>query len=279
MRVLPGQATGIEHPVPANHWIMPLRHAGGDGLRTREVVATVLRETPSEIPRTQGERFLYYDGLLPRLPSPQVSVADGQWHIALPAGDPCHDVVAAWRRDGQLQVAIAPGAHPASSTVAMRPVKADNIAAGWKVLVDGSIAAGLDAAAAKSLQECWGESLCGDGLTVLWRIPQVAYDRMLPLSATPAATTQIRVGLAHFTNCEPTFDADLLKRIAALADPDQINAAIAAITAYGSAATPTLRTMVTLGRWPAGIDNPVMPSAAILDRVRVILGDRPLMSR
>jgi hypothetical protein len=111
------------------------------------------------------------------------------------------------------------------------------------------VAAGLNDGEAASLVACWYDALFvkgEDGLTLLHRLPQETYESMLPLTATPAPRSVVRVGLVAFTHLEPSLAADvnaLIDRLVAAAPAEQFDV-MTKLKSYGGAAFPMLRARI-----------------------------------
>jgi hypothetical protein len=191
--------------VEPGHWIETLR----------KVAATdVFAPVGEEGHGLERERFVYYDGLLPR----------GQWlvpevgkdgvRLTNRAGFPVLDVTLVDRRTpGRVLVGRLPRLDTGvkGQAVDSRPVDVGRWAKeGADTLRKQLTDAGLFDDEAGSLVELWRRELFeSDGLTLFYRLPQEEYDRQLPLILRPRAEKLVRVGLVVHPHCEP----DLAKRV------------------------------------------------------------------
>jgi hypothetical protein len=71
------------------------------------------------------------------------------------------------------------------------------------------------------LVELWKKDLLGSpGVTVFYRLPQEEYDRLLPMTISPASAKIVRVGLVLHPNCEPDLAEVILGLVKQLDDND-----------------------------------------------------------
>jgi hypothetical protein len=194
-------------PVDKGHWVETLRAAGGD-----DVFALVGEERFG----LEREKFLYYDGLLPRGRWATVKVDGDRVTLTSAATVPLFDVVVTdRRRPGKLRVARLDRLD-AGATQA--PALAEADARAWpaeaeKALLAQLTGSGLFDAEARSLVALWREDLLlAEGVTVFYRLPQQEYERLLPLTMAPRPERLVRVGLVQHPHCEP----DLAERVARL---------------------------------------------------------------
>jgi hypothetical protein len=203
----PGRPERPLLPVEKGHWVETLREVGG---------ADVFAHVGEERFGLEREKFLYYDGLLPRGQWVSVKVEKERVTLTSRATHPLFDVVVTdRRRPGQLRVArldrMGPGATqalvPAEADVRRWPIEAE------KALVEQLSGAGLFVAEAKSLVALWRQDLLlAEGVTLFYRLPQEEYERLLPLKMAPRPEKLVRVGLVQHPHCEP----DLADRVAQL---------------------------------------------------------------
>ncbi len=196
-------------PVDRGHWVKTLRAVKADDVFAR------VGERGFGYER---EKFVYYDGLLPRGKWVAVTALKECVGLANQAKHPVFDVTVVDRRSpDQIRVArlarLEAGAEV--KAVAFAAEDARNWpGAGVKTLTAQLKQAGLNEDEAGALVELWKKDLFETGgLTVFYRLPQSEYDRLLPLTMRPRPEHLVRVGLVCHPHCEP----DLAQRVAALA--------------------------------------------------------------
>lgn len=196
-------------PVDDGHWVKTLR-----GVRCDEVFAHVGEEDFGY----EREKFVYYDGLLPRRDWLAVTVHKGGVGVRSRVKHPVFDLTAVDRRvPGRTRVARVLKVEAGAEVRALDFAEVD--AAAWpgsavRALTAHLRAAGLLDDEAGSLVELWRRELFEvEGLTVFYRLPQEEYERLLPLKMTPRPEELVRVGLVQHPHCEP----DLAERVARLA--------------------------------------------------------------
>jgi hypothetical protein len=191
-------APGFE-PVDARHWMAELRKVKADDVFARcgEMRFGV-----------QRERFVYYDGLLPRGDWAALSFARGEVRIANKAKHPLFDVTLVDRRAaGKVRVARLEKLDGGADARALELKEID--AAEWaregpKTLLGQLQGAGLFEDEAAALVELSRAELFeADGLTLFYRLPQDEYERLLPLTLKPTAEKLVRVGLVIHPACDP----------------------------------------------------------------------------
>jgi hypothetical protein len=190
------------------------------------------------------ERFLYYDGVVPAPKGVRATVAaDGSVGLTGAKDFDAADVRVIDRRDGKLRVARFAELKAGAGVARVEFADADADAEA-KRLTESLAAAGLNADEAGSVTAIWKKDFFeAPGLTLVYRIPQSVYDRMLPLTVDPRPETVVRVGLVHHVvGGDPALPA----RIAAIVqefdaeDFDVREAATKRLAELGRAAVPHL---------------------------------------
>jgi hypothetical protein len=196
-------------PVDDKHWIKTLRD-----VKAEDVFARVGERNFG----CERERFVYYDGLLPRGKWLEIVVAKENVSVASRAGHALFDLTIVDRRKAdRIRIARVAKMEPGAKVAEVEFKEAD--AKDWpvasaKTLTGQLTDAGLFEDEAKSLAELWKKDLfLAPGVTVSYRLPQQEYDRLLPLNMKPKPEKIARVGLVMHPHCEP----DLAERVAALA--------------------------------------------------------------
>ncbi len=213
-------------PVSQSDWVkvkdfeLP-RHAWIEDARLAEVArftvsgSHIQRSAPWITTRSETERFIYYDGLVPApdylrctaVTAAAVTVKNtakfpiANLFLVDRRGDrPTKDWAVACRTEP-----IPAGGERAIPLQAIRPAKDSEdlkkLAASVRQTL---LATGLTPAETDSILKIWhADFFEADGLTAFWILPQAEYDRMLPLRVTPApANRPTRVGIAHHPHFE-----------------------------------------------------------------------------
>jgi hypothetical protein len=198
--------------VPAaaeGHWVQVLRAVKAD-----DVFARVGERNFG----CERERFVYYDGLLPRGRWLAVAVRGERVELRNQVDHPVYDVTVVDRRTpGKVRVARLARLDGGASSRALKFTEPE--AKGWPAAAAREMAGQLKAAGlhedeAGSLAELWKKELFEtEGVTVFYRLPQTEYERLLPLTMSPRPEELVRVGLVIHPHCEP----DLAERVARLA--------------------------------------------------------------
>lgn len=209
-----------EFPLPADCWLRQARLPAATPLT---VVGSsdgpYVIYTPHGKDRPETERFLYYDGLVPAPDNLRCEKIDDTT-ITLrnrAAFDVARAFVVDRRAKGTVGFAVLTGELKAGARVEVVPKRVrDWPAAGERQVRQVLLDAGLFAPEADALLALWRSRLFeADGVTLISLLPAAEYDRMLPLSITPApAAGPVRVGvvLQPHVDLEP----DLTARVAAL---------------------------------------------------------------
>jgi len=165
----------------------------------------------------QREKFVYYDGLMPRAKWVEITVAGDKVSVNNRARHPVFDLTVVDRRQsGHVRVARLARLDAQANVPVLEFKEADKTdwpAAGIRTLQKQLQDAGLNEDEGRSLVEIWKQELLqADGVTLFYRLPQEEYERLLPLTLTPGAEKLVRVGLVQQPHCEP----DLADRVARL---------------------------------------------------------------
>jgi hypothetical protein len=213
-----------ELPLPEDCW---LRHARLPDAARLTVIGNI--EGPPKVwfpgskDRSETERFIYYDGLVPTPDYLRCEKAEGKsLTLRNRAKFDMTRLFVVDRRDkGAVRFAAVGGTQPfkASSTLAIEPTPvaaADWPAFGIKSVRQALLDAGLFQAEADSLLKIYQKHLLeAEGVTVFHILPGAEYNRMLPLSVLPPpAAPPVRVGIALHPHVE--IEPELAVRVAAL---------------------------------------------------------------
>lgn len=204
-----------DFPLPANCW---LKHARLPDASQITVIGNIEGEGKVRFPgakdRTETERFLYYDGLVPapdylrceKIDAKSLTMANrGKFDIGplFIVDRRAKDTV------GFAVIDATEGKKPfkagTSINIELKPNAAkDWPAAGIKAVRQAQLTAGLFEAEADSLLKIWEKRLLqADGVTAFHILPVSEYDRMLPLEIRPAPPTRpVRVGIALHPHVE-----------------------------------------------------------------------------
>jgi hypothetical protein len=201
-----GNAGPLREPGERGAWVKRLRDAAVD-----DVYAWAIDDG------LQHEKFVFYDGVLPRGKWAEVSVAKEKVTVRNVGKPPLHDVTAVEvRPGGAVRVARFDKLEGEAEAAALEFHEVDKAkwpAEGEKTLIQQLADAGLNVDEATALAKVWERELFQtEGLTVFYRLTQEEYDRLLPLTAKPAPEKTVRVGLVVHSDC----GADLAERVAAL---------------------------------------------------------------
>jgi hypothetical protein len=188
-------------------WVKTLREVKADDVYVRAGEQYVACER---------EKFVYYDGLLPRGKWAEITFEKDSVALANLAKHPLYDLTVVDRRKaGHIRIARVAKLEAGAKVAELEFKGAD--AKGWPAssldtLVGQLKEAGLFGDEAKSLADLWKEELfLTPGVTLFYRLPQEEYERLLPLKMKPKPEKLVRVGLVQHPHCEP----DLAERVAA----------------------------------------------------------------
>jgi len=196
--------------VPGDHWYA----------RLRDVDAAELFSQGSDTrvgATWDREKFVYYDGVVPAPKCLEVVFRDDTIGVKSLGDFPVHDLFVIDRRQPD-KVRVARRDEVASKAeladLAMKEVHGERwLADAANDLLDRLQKAGLHADEAKSLVSTWKQEFFhSPQITLIYRLPQAEYDRMLPLTVTPAADKLVRVGLVQ----QIVWDKSLRDQITAL---------------------------------------------------------------
>jgi len=212
----PTPAAGLRKPpaappeVPPDHWFNQLRAVNAD-----EVFSL------GHLNRLGGtwdrEKFVYYDGFVPAPDCLEVSIMADKIAIKSRVTFPVYDMIVVDRRNRE-KVRVAGGdrieAQGNVKELDFRLVDPKRWPAdGTADLVARLQKAGLNADEGQALALTWEKDFfLGPQLTVIYRLPQEEYDRLLPLTLTPRPEKIVRVGLVQHIFC----DQGLIERVQAL---------------------------------------------------------------
>ena len=213
-----------DFPLPADSWLRQARLAKASQLSVTGTMETGGAHFPGSKDRTETERFLYYDGLVPapdylhceKSEAASVTFRNGADF------DLRHLFVVDRRVKGRTAVALVDGVKQpfkAGATLNVnsnpfrprigRVLESDNCR---QALVD----AGLFGQEADAVLKIWQKRLLeADGLVAFHILPQAEYERMLPLDILPSPVAKpVRVGIALHPNLE--IEPALRERVAEL---------------------------------------------------------------
>jgi hypothetical protein len=187
-------------PVEKGHWFEGLRQVNADEIFARFGPGGHYIER---------EKFLYYDGLFPQGKWLKVEVSGDKIELTSRIKHAVFDVTIVDRRQddkarvGRLEKLEA----GAKADVVFADADASRFAStAAEALVKQVVAAGLQADEAKTLADLWRKDMFETpGLHVFYRLPNAEYDRLLPLTITPPASSVVRVGLVYQGHVEPDF--------------------------------------------------------------------------
>jgi hypothetical protein len=191
--------------VDDGHWIKTLRDVGAD-----DVFAYVGEQGFGY----EREKFVYYDGLFPSGKWVDITLDKKNISVANRVKHPVFDVTAIERRGDRVRLArLAKLEAGQVETLKFAETGDQWPRSGMDTLRDQLQSAGLNKAEANSLVELWKQELfLTEGITLFYRLPQTAYDRLLPLRLSPRPDKLVRVGLVQHAHCDP----DLAGRVAPL---------------------------------------------------------------
>jgi hypothetical protein len=202
----PGQPRPLKE-LSKPHWMEALRDVECD-----DVYAPV-GERGSGLER---EKFVYYDGLLPRPKALSINATRTRATVKNEATFPVFDVWVVDRRDADRpRVARLPRldageAKEVELAAAKEARWADDAA---KALTGQLKGAGLNEDEAGALTKVFAADFFNSaGVTLFYRLPQEEYDRLIPLTVTPRPEKVVRVGLIQ----QVPFEPELAERVARL---------------------------------------------------------------
>jgi hypothetical protein len=242
--LLPRKPADVMPPMlEAGHWFNRLCTVPGDWLYCEHGKQPKIK-SPDRGP-IERSPFLYYDGLIPSPEQPRVKRSEQGIEIEFDVQRQLSDLLVIDRHDGTVSMSAwvdgieIDDAPPHSEHIKVRlEVANDDLIAKRELeLMERLIGAGLTREEASALVEIWRpQFFAQDGLTIFYRIPQERYEEMLPLTAEPAPSEKIRVGLVVHSHLEPELKQHVDQLIIDLRDPAKRAAARAKLAAYGGAA-------------------------------------------
>jgi hypothetical protein len=224
-----------DFPLPESCWLKEARLPGASHVTVignEEGLPKGRKWFPGALDRSETERFLYYDGLVP---APDYIRCDKIDDTSLTLRnrakfDVTQLFVVDRRSKDTVGFAYVDGKETqlkAGATIKIEPKRIaakDWPAAGLKQVKQALRDAGLFEAEADSLLKIWSKGLLeADGVTAFHILPIEEYDRMLPLSVLPAPPTKpVRVGIAlhPHVEIEPVLSARAGELIKALDSED-----------------------------------------------------------
>jgi len=211
LRLPPGKDQAVtEFDLPEGCWLKQAR-AVKDAAPVTVVGSRLIRGRPWSTNRSETERFLYYDGLVPA-PGLLRCVATAAESVTVrnSARFPLAGLFVIDRRQARQGKAagfahhVGPIAPGETAKISLRRVPpADLPAKAAAPIRQALTAAGLYADEADGLLKIWRKGFFErPGLTALYLLPRAEYDRMLPLAVTPKPPEIVRVGVALHPNLE-----------------------------------------------------------------------------
>jgi hypothetical protein len=196
--------------VPADHWFARLRDVDAAELYSEGSWNNLGASW-------DREKFVYYDGFVPAPRCLEVFFKENKIGVKSLVGFPVYDLFVIDRRQpDKIHVGQCDEVPSKAelTDLAMKEVHGER----WRAeamhdLLGRLQKAGLYADEAKGLVETWKKDFFqGPQITLLYRLPQAEYDRLLPLTVTPAADKVVRVGVVQ----QVAGDEKLRDRIPAL---------------------------------------------------------------
>jgi RNA polymerase sigma factor (sigma-70 family) len=199
--------------LPRTGWLKDARLPGA----ARFTVSYLEQNGPMLTTRSETERFIFYDGLVP---APDflrcTGVTDMSVTVKNTASFPISQLFFIDRRverkNKDWALAYRAEAIPAGgeATIPLQAVRAAKNAASEdltklvRAVRHSLLSAGLFDAEADSILKIWHKDFFAmNGLTAFFLLPQAEYDQMLPLEVTPApANRPVRVGITHHPHFE-----------------------------------------------------------------------------
>ena len=194
------------------------------------------------------EKFVYYDGLVPAPQHIKFSALQKDMDALRIENSAAFEIPAFFIIDRAHKEHVRFGALNNAKgkdfAVPMREIKpADWPAEAEKSIAAAMMAAGLDKAEAESAVAIWRKGFFeGEGVTLLWLLPQAEYDQLLPLELKPPADKIVRAGLVYQPHADGA-EARIQELLKQLVDEnfDKREEAGKALAAIGGIALPYLR--------------------------------------
>ena len=214
-----------DFPLPADCWLQQARLPSASRLTViGNIEGQPKRLFPGMKDRSETERFLYYDGLVPapdylrceKIDAKSLTMKNrAKFDIErlFVIDRRAKDTIGFAFVDGKKQ----PFKAGTSVKIELRPIHAEDWpSVGQKQVRQALLDAGLFEPEADSLLKIWEKRLFqADGVTAFHVLPMSEYDRMLPIEITPApAARPVRVGIAVHPHVE--IEPALAETVAAL---------------------------------------------------------------
>jgi hypothetical protein len=210
----PGRAPDLKE-LTKPHWMQALRK-----VRCDDVFAPVGERGVG----LEREKFVYYDGLLPRPKALSIKAERTNATLKNDATFVVFDVWVVDRRDmDKPRVGRLPRLDAGDTAEVGLPVMKD---ARWADDAGAALTAqlkdaGLNADEAAALTTIFAADFFRSaGLTLFYRLPQEEYDRLLPLTVKPRPEKVVRVGLIQQIPYEPELAARVARLVKQLDDDD-----------------------------------------------------------
>ncbi len=193
--------------LPKDHWMAALREVKAEDVFVNQPFGGGV----------QKDKFIYYDGLLPKPKAALVTVTGDNVGIRNQAKYPLHDVtVVDLRNVRKIRVARVEKLDAGGEVKAVSFIEGDQTkwpSDGIATLVKQLQAAGLFEDEAKALASVWQKTFFEtEGISVFYRLPQAVYDQLLPLTLSMKPEKVVRTMLVHHPHVEP----DLADRVVGL---------------------------------------------------------------
>jgi hypothetical protein len=202
-------------PLDKPHWMQALRE-----VRCDDVYAPVGERGVG----VEREKFVYYDGLLPRPKALAIKAEKTKATLKNEAKFVVYDVWVVDRRDADKpRVGRLPRLDAGDAADVDLPVMKD---ARWaegagEALTAQLKDAGLNEDEAAALTKIFtADFFRSAGVTLLYRLPQEEYDRLLPLTVKPRPEKVVRVGLIQQIPYEPELAERVARLVKQLDDDD-----------------------------------------------------------
>lgn len=217
-RPLGGHRRTSLYEVPADHWLRRAREV--DDAATVSTYGTNLTGgAPWIATQVESEKFIYYDGLVPTPDHLRCVRSTAKRTVLKNAAEfPLQNLFVVRRGEAEEAVQFARIAElPRGEEVQVefKPVAKEAWPGrGNEAVKVALVEAGLSPSEADSLVDIWSERFFqSEGLTAFYILPRSEYDRMLPLTVSPAPAPSevVRVGVALYSNLG---DEPSLRRLA-----------------------------------------------------------------
>lgn len=201
-------------PLDKRHWMQTLR-----AVKCDEVFAPVGERSSGT---TEREKFVYYDGLLPRVQALSVQIAKDTVALKNREQFAVFDIWVIDNRDvNRPRVARLPRLDVGDGArLELTAQQGERWAdAAGKTLTMQLKDAGLNEDEAAALTAIWtADFFHSAGVTLFYRLPQEQYDRLLPLTVKPSPEKIVRVGLIQQVPNDPELAARVARLVKQLDD-------------------------------------------------------------